>query len=1167
MKEITNIVDRDTAKLFFVLLLVFTLFLSWGGDNSWSRYSLTASIVENQSFNIEGYSHTTVDKLTSRSNFIDLNKSRNSSAKVFEKSERIYTDKAPFSSFIAIPAYILADSIAKEGADIWPKDGLSSDPIKLSLETSLKMILITFTTSAVFGAGLIAMIYSYLKDKTDPETALYTSLILGVSTPIFTYSSSYFGVINAAFFGFASFLALERSGEDKTRFWTVLSGIFTAVAVSFEYYAGLFFLGIVIYLIASGERLKTRYFISGAFLGSLPLMLYHYLISGNPLLPPAFHPQLASSGPLGGPCTIFPSCYEDYLGFVFYDISRLVNTSLRLLISPTRGLLFYSPILALAVPGFVEIYRKNRVRSILFPGIFLLFLLMQASRQNWLAGISFGPRYVVASLPFLALPLALGIKRISDRGQIWRAMIFLLAAISIFNILLGFNSWGSLDLDQETYEERFHSLEPINEGIYQEKLSDFKEYGPRSELMMSLTDRYKGIDITYRAPYGPEHFEMSSLLGNGVLLSTRFLPVMILAGLLTLIAQKRSSRLLYLGIGATVLILLLSVNVSDNYIQGESYREMELGGAVNGSMTFISHTDQDEIPYLEVAKASPRDEISIDVSVNGEERYRNQLSGNLKLALPSAKKEGRNKITIDADGCTVPALYGNSSDLGCLSFALTNSGINSTTDFEKPVLQGFYGDRLDRPWMSRKGMIIFSAEKGNGISSVSLESIPFMEEDQPRFRLNGEYVEVIDVDEEEGRTYHLTNGSTVDGINYLEIESSECYVPAEESDSEDDRCLSYRLENITRSEDAEQAIYTQGWYAEEEEGRWMRNEAEVLIRGEGDNNALNLDLDPYRGIENNTLEVYINGRNKRNISLDQRKEVMIPVEGSRSLNRIRLESRDGCVTPSKISDSSETRCISVYLRNLSITPIDRQARYQRGWHSEEVSSSGSYRWMKNRSYIIYNSTGRGLLSFTAERYEGLGNSTLSVFADGRKIAEFNGSEIENREVPVITKPGITTLRFESSEGCAVPTVVESDSDDYRCLSYKISGLKVEKTSYRDGWYSEEGDEEFSYRWMSDESNTKFISDGREKTLEFEFKPYEHLSNPALEISVNQENVGTLALNGPGRVRESIDIETERGINTLKLESQTRCVSPSNHERLSEDTRCLSFQFNRLEISD
>ena len=91
-----------------------------------------------------------------------------------------------------------------------------------------------------------------------------------------------------------------------------------------------------------------------------------------------------------------------------------------LLLSPGRGLLWYSPVVMLSVPAFLKA-KKAHFRDALLPvAIFAAFLALHSMWAFWGGGWSWGPRFLLPALPGLAALLAVLEKR-------WRAAVVVLA--------------------------------------------------------------------------------------------------------------------------------------------------------------------------------------------------------------------------------------------------------------------------------------------------------------------------------------------------------------------------------------------------------------------------------------------------------------------------------------------------------------------------------------------------------------------------------------------------------------------------------------------------------------------------------------------------------------------------------------------------------------------
>jgi len=120
--------------------------------------------------------------------------------------------------------------------------------------------------------------------------------------------------------------------------------------------------------------------------------------------------------------------------------------------SPYRGLFFLSPILLLAIPGFVYLWQERRYRleALLSFLAVLGFLAFNSSSSMWWGGFAVGPRYLIPMVPFLAWPLIMFLER---HGRSWwgKALFGGLAALSFVLV------WG-LTLAGQSYPEEIWSF-------------------------------------------------------------------------------------------------------------------------------------------------------------------------------------------------------------------------------------------------------------------------------------------------------------------------------------------------------------------------------------------------------------------------------------------------------------------------------------------------------------------------------------------------------------------------------------------------------------------------------------------------------------------------------------------------------------------------------------
>jgi hypothetical protein len=96
---------------------------------------------------------------------------------------------------------------------------------------------------------------------------------------------------------------------------------------------------------------------------------------------------------------------EGFLGISIPDINILI----RLIISPYRGLLWFSPILFLTPIAIYLLWRnhKNKKIALLIISLAAYYLLVNSAYHYWHGGFSTGPRHLTPIISFLCLPLSL----------------------------------------------------------------------------------------------------------------------------------------------------------------------------------------------------------------------------------------------------------------------------------------------------------------------------------------------------------------------------------------------------------------------------------------------------------------------------------------------------------------------------------------------------------------------------------------------------------------------------------------------------------------------------------------------------------------------------------------------------------------------------------------
>ena len=127
------------------------------------------------------------------------------------------------------------------------------------------------------------------------------------------------------------------------------------------------------------------------------------------------------------------------------------------LVSPGGSLFLYSPLLIVGAVAIVELGRVDRRTALLLGGLVLTLVCFYASLFHWEGERSYGPRYLLPTLPFLCLPLGAWFAR--PRGELRRraaiAALVCGAAVQVPGVLVDFSKVGhTAELGYRSIEAR-----------------------------------------------------------------------------------------------------------------------------------------------------------------------------------------------------------------------------------------------------------------------------------------------------------------------------------------------------------------------------------------------------------------------------------------------------------------------------------------------------------------------------------------------------------------------------------------------------------------------------------------------------------------------------------------------------------------------------------------
>lgn len=259
----------------------------------------------------------------------------------------VFANKAPALSFLsAIPYAILHAA------------GVTN--------VAIACYLCTVFTCGIFAALVPALLYRAGRRRgVEPFWSATIALIIAFGTELFPYSTVLMVMVPA---GALMLIALETN-----RAW--LAGFASALATTMYYICAP---AMLVIALMRGRRTLLQ-FVAGVLPPLVGLTAYQYLCFGGFLTSSMAKtdPRFLTKGALFGPPSL------DAL----YGIS----------ISPYRGLLFFAPVLIMAISPLMR-----NVGLLVISGIFLLFNLCYI---NWDAGFGVGARYLVPLIPLWGIAL------------------------------------------------------------------------------------------------------------------------------------------------------------------------------------------------------------------------------------------------------------------------------------------------------------------------------------------------------------------------------------------------------------------------------------------------------------------------------------------------------------------------------------------------------------------------------------------------------------------------------------------------------------------------------------------------------------------------------------------------------------------------------------------
>jgi hypothetical protein len=292
-------------------------------------------------------------------------------------------------------------------------------------------------TNALVTALTGVLVYMFLRRLGYGEgVSLGTALAFGLATMAWPYARYFFSESLAGLALIFSAYSLLRYRDRRESVSLLLAGTGLGVALLARLNNAIVgvFLGLLllVYLWSRPGR-DWRSWVKPLILFGLPAVValmiagwYNWLRFGSPLTT-GYLPEERFATPF----------FVGFYGLTF---------------SPGKGLFWYNPLLLVALVGWPAFYRRMRQRAeaLLVAAIVLGSVAFYASWYLWWAGHGWGPRFLVAVLPFAILPLAPVLEAAARR----RAVAIALGVVVVLSVLI---QLLAISVDFNLYLEDIHA--------------------------------------------------------------------------------------------------------------------------------------------------------------------------------------------------------------------------------------------------------------------------------------------------------------------------------------------------------------------------------------------------------------------------------------------------------------------------------------------------------------------------------------------------------------------------------------------------------------------------------------------------------------------------------------------------------------------------------------
>ena len=289
--------------------------------------------------------------------------------------------------------------------------------------------------AAILTAAAVAIFYAGSRLKFPRPTAVVTTVVLAFGTGTWTTASQalwqHTGVVFLLAVAIACLLRANRgASRGHAAVLLTIAGFCTGLLPGARPTAAALALPLAAYMLVTHGRLAICFAFPAAAVGAAPWLLWNYHF---------FHNFIG--GYAAGPN--------------FYRL-RLADVGVRLagvLVSPSRGLLVFTPVLLLslaAIPALLRSRERDERLILWLAGGCLILVLNYGLYKGWWGGSSYGPRYLTDVFPVACFLLNYAIDLPWRRRGVFNLAFLALAGFGILAQVAGAysanNEWNDIPL-------------------------------------------------------------------------------------------------------------------------------------------------------------------------------------------------------------------------------------------------------------------------------------------------------------------------------------------------------------------------------------------------------------------------------------------------------------------------------------------------------------------------------------------------------------------------------------------------------------------------------------------------------------------------------------------------------------------------------------------------